>query len=251
MTITTFALVLLSLVIFFVHGGYSKTVVVDGLAEWTNPTVHVGDSLIFKHKGPYNLHIFRNKRAFDLCNFSQSTLLNSDSANSDSFTGINISLSLVFRRLNVGFVCWKWHPSRPGYYYFSYNNGTSAGACQQGEKVAARVLRKPPEEEINPSLSPSPSEAPPPSAGGIFRSSPALPWRKLAPPASAPAVSPVAAPVARPDSGGGIPFITSNPAVPLPTGETDAATIRPLPTSGAVEHHAQAYLGILLLVSCI
>ncbi|XP_068661865.1 early nodulin-like protein 18 isoform X3 [Aristolochia californica] len=236
MTITTFALVLLSLVIFFVHGGYSKTVVVDGLAEWTNPTVHVGDSLIFKHKGPYNLHIFRNKRAFDLCNFSQSTLLNSDSANSDSFT---------------------WHPSRPGYYYFSYNNGTSAGACQQGEKVAARVLRKPPEEEINPSLSPSPSEAPPPSAGGIFRSSPALPWRKLAPPASAPAVSPVAAPVARPDSGGGIPFITSNPAVPLPTGETDAATIRPLPTSGAVEHHAQvlksfqAYLGILLLVSCI
>uniref|UniRef100_A0A2P2QB72 Uncharacterized protein n=1 Tax=Rhizophora mucronata TaxID=61149 RepID=A0A2P2QB72_RHIMU len=29
-----------------------------------------------------------------------------------------------------------------------------------------------------------------------------------------------------------MPFINSNPAVPLPTGETDSATVRPLPTSG-------------------
>lgn len=34
-----------------------------------------------------------------------------------------------------------------------------------------------------------------------------------------------------PDKGGGIPFINSNPAVPLPTGEVDSATIRPFPTS--------------------
>ncbi|KAG9444277.1 hypothetical protein H6P81_015617 [Aristolochia fimbriata] len=206
------------------------------MTEWKNPTVHVGDTLIFKHKkGPYNhLHIFRNKRAFDLCNFSQSVLLNDDGANSDSFT---------------------WHPWKPGYFYFSYNNGTSAGACREGEKVTVRVTRRQPEADTSPSPSPSSEEAPPPSAGGSFRSSPALPWRKLVPSANAPGASPpAAAPVARPDSGGGIPFITSNPAVPLPTGETDAATIRPLPTSGAVRHHSQvlrsvqAHLGTFMFV---
>lgn len=30
---------------------------------------------------------------------------------------------------------------------------------------------------------------------------------------------------------GSIPFINSNPAVPLPTGEVDSATFQPLPTS--------------------
>jgi hypothetical protein len=35
-----------------------------------------------------------------------------------------------------------------------------------------------------------------------------------------------------PDKSDGMPFINSNPAVPLPTGEVDSATIRPLPTSG-------------------
>jgi hypothetical protein len=45
-------------------------------------------------------------------------------------------------------------------------------------------------------------------------------------------------PTLMPDKGGGIPFINSNPAVPLPTGEIDSATIRPLPTSG---HHKLVY----------
>uniref|UniRef100_A0A803NE32 Phytocyanin domain-containing protein n=1 Tax=Chenopodium quinoa TaxID=63459 RepID=A0A803NE32_CHEQI len=42
-------------------------------------------------------------------------------------------------------------------------------------------------------------------------------------------ISPV--PAASPAAMGSIPFINSNPAVPLPTGEVDSATIRPFPTS--------------------
>lgn len=40
-----------------------------------------------------------------------------------------------------------------------------------------------------------------------------------------------------PAKGGGIPFINSNPAVPLPTGEVDSATITPLPISPAHSTH--------------
>jgi hypothetical protein len=42
-----------------------------------------------------------------------------------------------------------------------------------------------------------------------------------------------ARPAGAPASGEGYPFIGSNPTVPLPTGVTDTATVRPLPdTSG-------------------
>ncbi|KAK9943892.1 hypothetical protein M0R45_009482 [Rubus argutus] len=44
-----------------------------------------------------------------------------------------------------------------------------------------------------------------------------------------------------PNKGGGMPFINSNPAVPLPTGEVDSATIRPIPTSG---HQGQVLVGL-------
>lgn len=79
--------------------------------------------------------------------------------------------------------------------------------------------------------------APEPSSGGVVSSSPAFPWpfhpRQAASPSPAPtASSPVNVPSMVPDKDGGIPFINSNPAVPLPTGEVDSATIRPLPTSG-------------------
>lgn len=53
-----------------------------------------------------------------------------------------------------------------------------------------------------------------------------------------------------PDKGGGIPFINSNPAVPLPTGEVDSATIRPFPTSAhggrqVYMHYASLSLSLL------
>lgn len=86
-----------------------------------------------------------------------------------------------------------------------------------------------------------PPEIPPPATpGGVVSSSPAYPWpfqpREKASPGpitaaggettEAPAMAPM-----MPEKGGSIPFINSNPAVPLPTGEVDSATIRPLPTS--------------------
>lgn len=88
--------------------------------------------------------------------------------------------------------------------------------------------------------------APTPASGGIVSSSPAYPWpfrphEKAFSPTPAPMIA-VTSPVTVPDKGGGIPFINSNPAVPLPTGEVDSATIRPLPTSG---HVNQVEVGLL------
>ena len=89
--------------------------------------------------------------------------------------------------------------------------------------------------------------APPVSSGGSVSSSPAYPWpfrpRELTSPSPAPsAILPAMSPMV-PDKGDGIPFINSNPAVPLPTGEVDSTTIRPLPTSG---HEEQVLMDILL-----
>ncbi|KAA8546572.1 hypothetical protein F0562_002689 [Nyssa sinensis] len=190
---------------------HSTTVVVDGISEWKNPTVHVGDSIIFKHKYHYNLYIFQNKEAFELCNFTQATVLTKP--NSTSFT---------------------WNPSRPGFFYYSFNNG-SLTTCH-GQKLVIKVSPpQPPSGALSPEL--SPIAAPPPSSGGVVSSSPSYPWpyrpRESSSPSPAPtALLPATSPSLVPDKGGDIPFINSNPAVPLPTGEVDSATIRPLPTSG-------------------
>ncbi|RWR85280.1 early nodulin-20-like protein [Cinnamomum micranthum f. kanehirae] len=212
-------LILISIILLLFQPSQSKTFVVDGLANWTkaNPTVHVGDSLIFKYQqNLLNLYIFRNKGAFDLCNFTQATLL--DNGNTQSYT---------------------WYPSRLGFFYFSFSN-RSVGACEQGEKAAIKVIQKDLDTMASaPGI--SPSAAPSPTSGGYFPSTPAyyLPLR----PHSASSPSPYStSPSTLPDSGSGIPFINSNPAVPLPTGETDAATIRPLPMSG---HGGKAVVGLL------
>ncbi|XP_022854866.1 early nodulin-20 [Olea europaea var. sylvestris] len=198
----------------------SATVVVDGVSEWRNPQVQVGDAVIFQHKYRYNLYIFQNQNAFSLCNFSQATLLTKP--NSTSYT---------------------WHTSRPGFFYFSFNNGSNK-ACLEGQKLTVKVtLSAPP--NASPEL-PPPTAAPPLSSGGVVASSPAFPWpfqpRENASPSPAPSTvelpggdtSPTA-----PDKEG-IPFINSNPAVPLPAGEVDSATIRPLPTNG---DHVRQVLG--------
>jgi len=82
--------------------------------------------------------------------------------------------------------------------------------------------------------------APPLSSGGAVSSSPSYPWpfrpQDSNSPSPAPtnpvfpAISPSMLP--KKGNGGGMPFINSNPAVPLPTGEVDSATIGPLLTSG-------------------
>ncbi|XP_002265483.1 early nodulin-like protein 14 [Vitis vinifera] len=189
----------------------STTVVVDGVSEWKNPIVHVGDSIIFRHRNHYNLYVFQNREAFNLCNFTQATLLTKP--NSTSYT---------------------WHPSRTGFFYFSFNNG-SLEACQQAQKLAIKVQASAkPRDNWATSPALPPRAAPAPTSGGTPTSSPVYPWpfrpHEAAPSSAEPSASPPA--TVMPDKGAGIPFINSNPAVPLPTGEVDSATIRPVPTSG-------------------
>ncbi|KAI3460474.1 hypothetical protein Pfo_017137 [Paulownia fortunei] len=208
----------------------STTVVVDGVSEWKNPQVQMGDSVIFQHIFHYNLYIFQNQKAFSLCNFTRATLLTQP--NSTSYT---------------------WHTSRPGFFYFSFNNGSNK-ACLEGQKLAVKVSSPPPQDHAtSPELSPQVA-APPPFSGGVVASSPTFPWpfqpREIASPSPAPSLSlPATSPMA-PDRDG-IPFINSNPAVPLPTGEVDSATIRPLPASG--HQHSKQVVGfsaVQIALSC-
>ncbi|KAI3672553.1 hypothetical protein L6452_38644 [Arctium lappa] len=196
---------------------HSATLVVDGVSEWKNPTVQVGDSIIFRHKHNYDLYIFKNRRAFNLCNFTESTLL---TPSSPTFT---------------------WHPSRLGSFYFAFKNG-STKACDDGQKLAIQVSSTlTPETSASPPVpqspvaapSPSGGTTPPPSGGGggdIVSSSPSYPWPNRPQELTSPSPSPMNAIFPR-KGGTSLPFINSNPAVPLPTGEVDSATIRPSPTS--------------------
>ncbi|CAN4116470.1 unnamed protein product [Withania somnifera] len=185
----------------------SATVVVDGVSDWRNPTVQIGDSIIFQHKYEYNLYIFQNQNGFNVCNFTQATLLTK--SDSKSYT---------------------WQPSRLGMFYFSFKNGTNA-ACLQGQKLAIKVSLSTP--------TPSPAFSPVMS-GGVVSSSPAYPWPFQPHETTLPSPAPSAVFLANgpmvPEKGGDIPFINSNPAVPLPTGEGETATIRPLPISASHRH---------------
>lgn len=121
----------------------------------------------------------------------------------------------------------QWRPTQPGYYYYS------SGGCENGEKVAVRVIPTPPHS----SIAFPPVTAPPPTSGGELPSFPSNGWVSSSPASSLqPELGPSPAPG---DSGTGIPFINSNPAVPLPTGETDTATIRPLPITGSGDDASQ------------
>ncbi|KAK9080779.1 hypothetical protein SSX86_000537 [Deinandra increscens subsp. villosa] len=225
--------------LFLQQFAHSATLVVDGVSEWKNPTVQVGDSIIFRHKYNYNLYIFKNRRAFNLCNFTESTLL---TPASPTFT---------------------WHPSRLGSFYFAFKN-ISTNTCDNNKKLAIQVSSSlTPETSASPPLpqpsvmAPSPStdshgnivsSSPQPSSSGgsgggggggdIVSSSPSYPWpnrpQELASPSPSPmnAIFPSNGPLGGPRRGGGsLPFINSNPAVPLPTGEVDSATIRPAASS--------------------
>ncbi|XP_043721915.1 uncharacterized protein LOC122669257 [Telopea speciosissima] len=233
---TSSKLIILLSLLSFLLPSHAKTIVVDESAEWTKPNVHINDSLIFKYKNGYNLYIFHDRRAFSLCNFTQATLVSKP--NSTSFT---------------------WHPSRSGFFFFSYNfNNGSLEACKEGEKLAIKVT-PPPAVSLSPELSPQAS--PSPSSGGFFPSTPAfrLPFRnrqhhrQVSSPIQAPSATPPhKIPSMVPDSGGGIPFINSNPAVPLPTGQANSATIRPIPTSGHEEGkvHLVGFLALQIPLCC-
>ncbi|KAL0365973.1 UNVERIFIED_CONTAM: hypothetical protein Sradi_3487400 [Sesamum radiatum] len=226
----------------------SATVLVDGVSEWRNPKVQMGDSVIFQHKFHYKLYIFQNQEAFSLCNFTQATLLTKP--NSIYYTYADYFILIAFDEL-------KWHTSRPGFFYFSFNNGSNK-ACLDGQKLAV-LVSLPPHQDHAASPEPPPqlvvAAAPTPVSGGNVASSTAFPWpfqpQELASPSPAPDLSlPATSPVG-PDTEG-LPFINSNPAVPLPTGEVDSATIRPLPASG--HQHSKQDLGFSAVqraLSCI
>ncbi|GKV36155.1 hypothetical protein SLEP1_g44316 [Rubroshorea leprosula] len=230
MKISSMLVFLLPFLFLLLHPSHSTTVLVDGVSEWKNATVHVGDSIIFNNKYHYKVYIFRNQSAFNLCNFTQATLLTKP--NSTSYT---------------------WHPSRPGLYYFTFNND-SLKSCQASQKLSIKVSPATSAPESSPMLAPAPtsggtvSSSPAPPSGGMVSSSPAYPWpsqpHEAALPSPAPSnvISPVSMPTIVPDKGGGIPFINSNPAVPLPTGEVDSATILPLSSS---DHGRQVMVGLL------
>ncbi|KAJ9567842.1 hypothetical protein OSB04_003808 [Centaurea solstitialis] len=209
---------------------HSATLVVDGVSQWKNPTVQVGDSIIFRHKHSYNLYIFKNRRAFNLCNFTEATLL---TPSTPTFT---------------------WHPSRLGSFYFAFKNG-SAKACDDGQKLAIQVSEtstgSPPLPQP-PVVAPTSgghgivSSTPPPSGGDggggdIVSSSPSYPWPNRPQELTSPSPSPMNAIFPRKGATSS-PFINSNPAVPLPTGEVDSATIRPSPTSNNNRLHQVIYL---------
>ncbi|XP_024977126.1 uncharacterized protein LOC112514756 [Cynara cardunculus var. scolymus] len=211
----------------------SATLVVDGVSEWKNPTVQVGDSIIFRHKHSYNLYIFKNRRAFNLCNFTESTLL---TPSTPTFT---------------------WHPSRLGSFYFAFKN-SSTKACDDGQKLAIQVSSSTtPETSASPPvMAPSPSggrgivsSTPPPNDGGgdIVSSSPSYPWPNRPQELNSPSPSPMNAIFPR-KGGNSLPFINSNPAVPLPTGEVDSATIRPSPTSS---NHRLQGVGFVKAFCCV
>ncbi|XP_020236314.1 uncharacterized protein LOC109815906 [Cajanus cajan] len=208
MSLPIFFFTLLPLLFLF-HSSHCTTILVDGSSEWKNPTVHIGDSIIFKHKQHYNIYIFKNQKAFDLCNFTQATLLTNP--NTASYT---------------------WHPSRHGFFYFSFNDG-SFKACQGTSqklaiKVTSLVAATPHASAMPPELSAAPF------SGQVPSSSPFYPLQAGSP---SPSVTDPLAPY----KSGSLPFITSNPAVPLPTDEVDSAAIHPLPTSSA--HQGQVMIG--------
>ncbi|KAK4253089.1 hypothetical protein QN277_010909 [Acacia crassicarpa] len=83
------------------------------------------------------------------------------------------------------------------------------------------IALPPQESAMSPDI--SPTEAPAPSTGADASPSSAFPW-PFQPESQGPST-------ATGKGSSGMPFINSNPAVPLPTGEVDSATIRPSPTS--------------------
>ncbi|KAK7364486.1 hypothetical protein VNO80_13183 [Phaseolus coccineus] len=221
----SFSIFFFTLLPLLFHSSHCTTITVDGSSEWKNPTVHVGDSIIFNHKKHYDIYIFKNQNAFDLCNFTQATLLT-----------------------NPITASYTWHPSRPGFFYFSFNDG-SLRACQASQKLAIEVTSA--IIAATPQASAMPPQLSPPFSGEVSPS-PSFPWHfntLQGSPGPSPSSSVVPTAPLVPYKSGSVPFISSNPAVPLPTDEVDSATLHPLPTSGG--HEGQVMIGSFGLVIAV
>ncbi|CAM0904668.1 unnamed protein product [Alopecurus aequalis] len=93
-----------------------------------------------------------------------------------------------------------------------------------------------------PAPTPTPAPAPTPTTvPGSQDYMPTLPSERRRP--GAPSSGNAGAP--GPDNGVSTPFISSNPAVPLPAGVTDSATVLPMPTPGQ-EQRKDVGMGTLL-----
>ncbi|KAL8171915.1 hypothetical protein V2J09_023719 [Rumex salicifolius] len=207
-----------------ITSSHCATFIVDGVTLWKDPNISLGDSIVFRHKYYYSLYIYKTRTAFDLCNFTQATLLTNPKSTS-----------------------YIWRPSRLGYFYFSFK------PCQPGTKLAIKVDPQP-----SAAAPPPRVEAPAPTSGGVAWSSPDFPWpflpheKSSGGPLSSPApIATAMAPMLPDGKGGSFPFIDSSPAVPLPASEVDSATVFPLPTS-AINNAAQVVnvFGYLIL-QCI
>lgn len=96
----------------------------------------------------------------------------------------------------------------------------------------------------------APTPTPNPTTGGVISSSPSYQWPfRPREGATSPGPGPAATMQDKGGGGGGgVPFINSNPAVPLPTGEVDSATIRPMQTSGQQKQVSFSNYLIYLLI---
>ncbi|KAG5150770.1 hypothetical protein JHK84_027242 [Glycine max] len=113
---------------------------------------------------------------------------------------------------------------------FHHFNDGSLKACQASQKLAIKVITS-----VATTTTPHASAMPPAPFSDEVSPSPLFPWHynnplHAASPGPSPSTS-VTAPMV-PYKSSCMPFISSNPAVPLPTDEVDSASsIHPLPTS--------------------
>uniref|UniRef100_A0A0C9S9U1 TSA: Wollemia nobilis Ref_Wollemi_Transcript_6168_1355 transcribed RNA sequence n=1 Tax=Wollemia nobilis TaxID=56998 RepID=A0A0C9S9U1_9CONI len=222
----------------------AKTVAVGGSAGWTNfddsilaapdyaswassQTIQIGDSLVFKYQPFYHdVYMLPNKKAFDYCNFTESTLL--DEGKSGSFT---------------------WIPSKEGVYYFACNRSVEGAIthCEAGQKVSIKASGKSSMQSpmTSPSLAPvmptpslTPAYAPKPLPIFSPSSTPTSPALDVSPQQSptiapvsiSPSLSPTAdlSPSASPSSASSVYAFSPNPILsPTPTAGPISESLSP------------------------
>ncbi|PVH35308.1 hypothetical protein PAHAL_7G148200 [Panicum hallii] len=127
-------------------------------------------------------------------------------------------------------------PSR-AFFFGVRSSAQPRGRCEREEKVPMTVVvpdLSPRPAPLGPSPSASPAPAPAPvrgSDGGDEDGTPRLPSERRSP-RGAPSSGDRSAAAQAPAGAASADFISSSPAVPLPAGVTDSATVLPMPTPG-------------------
>ncbi|CAA6660541.1 unnamed protein product [Spirodela intermedia] len=207
---------------------WARTVVVDELARWERPVLHVGDSVVFRAVELSDVYMFHSRRAYKFCILSQASLLHSTAGGAPSTSHFRNSL-----------LCDSG--TRPG-------RGTTTRARQRDTRLLRHARANPPDgtatlagavthrRRRRRGLPPVPAPRPP------FHPFQPSPGASAPPPATAPSASTAG-------SDGGIAFISSNPAIPLPTGALDSTAARPPPDAGGGQPAAGRALGIQMALS--